>query len=66
MKNINVIELKVEARDSVECKICLKEAVVLAVKEWRNVRVYYDEDNYLIRPDLFMKTIERNGEAGDM
>ena len=51
MKNITVIEIRVTADKGSSIGSCLTECMEIAVKEWRNVRLNFNGQEYLIQPN---------------
>lgn len=61
MENIKIVEIKVEAKPGGERSECLKEAMALAVKKWKNVCLIHNGKTYLVRPNHLINTIGEKG-----
>lgn len=59
MKSIEITEISVRAIPGSHVNDCIKEAIELAAKEWRNVRLKHNDDEYLIRPNNLFATAEK-------
>lgn len=48
-ENIEIIELKISALPGAHIGDCMKDAIELAAKEWRNVRLRHNGKDYTIK-----------------
>ena len=58
MDNIEVIEIRISARPGAAIGNCLKEAIELASKEWRNVRLTHNGKDYMVKPNDLLASVE--------
>jgi len=59
MKNefIGVDEVRVHARTGADLSNCLKECVIMAFTEWRDVRLTHNDREYLINPERILQAL---------
>ena len=59
MKSIEIIELKVSALVGSSIGECMKEAIELSAKEWRNVTLIHNDKHYRVKVnDLLASVVE--------
>jgi hypothetical protein len=51
MKNIEIVEIKVQATIGADIGNCMRDAIKLAADEWRNVRLCHNGREYTIQPN---------------
>ena len=58
MKDIEIVEVVVSALPGSNIGNCMKEAMDIAVKEWRNVRLRHNGRDYKVMPNDLLATIK--------
>ena len=56
MEHIEVIEIRVSARPGASINNCLKDSIKLAATEWRNVRLRFNDDQFIINVNSLLDT----------
>lgn len=60
MKHITVTELKSERKQGSPICECMKEAIVLAANEWRNVVVEHNNRKYIVKPNDLIVSVKES------
>jgi len=56
MKSIEVLEVRAIPCLGSNIGDCFKEAMLISISEWRDVRLTFNGKDYLIRPDQLLAT----------
>jgi co-chaperonin GroES (HSP10) len=64
MDSIAIKEIIVYAKAGAEIGYCMKEGIELAAREWQNVRLIHNDNEYLIMPNELLAVV-RKYEGGN-
>ena len=59
LNHTNVIEVHVCARAGAMIGDCLREAILIAVKEWRNVVLVHNNVSYRVSPNDLIASVDK-------
>ena len=59
LNSIDIIEIHAEAHLGESIDRVLRDALLLAIQQWRTVRVRFNDSEYVVRPESLMDAIER-------
>ena len=57
MDNIEIVEIRVSGRPGTSIEKCVREAIKLAATEWRNVRLRFNDKQYIILVNDLLSTV---------
>ena len=61
MKNIDILKIKTSSKMGTEIGACLRDAICLAAKEWRNVEMKHNGKVYVINVNDLLGSVEEKG-----
>jgi len=62
LEHTNVIEVRVSARAGSAIGDCLREAILIAVEEWRNVVLVHNNVSYRVCPNDLIASVDKEKE----